>query len=637
MVIETAIAFASIVRLVDPSLSPMACLKLSSPLAPNNVVRDRYDEGVICATLRWEGRRPSMKISNVADLIVETLQQAGVKRIFGVVGDSLNGLTEALRRRETLEWVHVRHEEVAAFAASGEAQMTGALAVCAGSCGPGNLHLINGLFDAHRTRTPVLAIAAQIPSGEIGGGYFQETHPQILFRECSHYCELVSDVSQLPYVLENAIRAAIGQRGVAVVVIPGDVALRPAPSRGISPNLGLLPAAPVVRPAPRELGALAKMLNEAKRVTLFCGRGCAGAHPLLMRLAETLKSPIVHALGGKEHVEYDNPYDVGMTGFIGFSSGYAAMHACDVLLMLGTDFPYKQFLPQDARIAQVDIRAENLGRRCKLDLGLIGDVGATIEALLPQLAAKAEQRHLDESVAHYKKARQGLDELAKGTPGNKPIHPQYLARIVSEAAADDAVFTADVGTPTIWAARYLKMNGRRRLIGSWVHGSMANAMAHGIGVQAAQPGRQVVSLSGDGGFTMLMGDLITLTQMALPLKVVIFNNGVLGFVALEMKAAGFVDSGVALKNPNFAAMATAMGIHAARVEDPGDLPAAVEAMFAHDGPALLDVVTATQELSMPPTINAEEIKGFSLWALRAVMSGRGDAVLDLAKTNLLPR
>jgi pyruvate dehydrogenase (quinone) len=578
-----------------------------------------------------------MRFNNVAELFVETLRQAGVRRIFGVAGDSLNGLTEALRQHNAIEWVHVRHEEVAAFAAAGESQITGQLAVCAGSCGPGNLHLINGLFDAHRTRTPVLAVAAQIPSGEIGGGYFQETRPQDLFRDCSHYCELLSDVKQLPYVLENAIRAAVGLRGVAVIVVPGDVALRQPPSRDISPNFGLLPPAPIVCPAPEELRLLAEMLNAAKRVTLFCGRGCAGAHASLIKLAEILKSPIVHALGGKEYVEYDNPFDVGMTGFIGFSSGYAAMQACDAMLMLGTDFPYKQFFPTEAKIAQVDIRPENLGRRCKLDLGLVGDVRTTIEALLSQLTVKTDEQHLNDSVRHYKKARADLDDLAKGTPGRKPIHPQYLARIVCETAADDAVFTADVGTPTIWAARYLKMNGRRRLIGSWVHGSMANAMAHGIGVQAAQPGRQVISLSGDGGFTMLMGDLITLTQMKLPLKVVIFNNGVLGFVALEMKAAGFVNTGVELRNPDFAAMATAMGIRAMRVEDPGDLPTAVEEMFAHDGPALLDVVTATQELSMPPTITVDEIKGFSLWALRAVMSGRGDTIVDLAKTNLLPR
>jgi pyruvate dehydrogenase (quinone) len=578
-----------------------------------------------------------MQINNVGDLIVETLIQAGVKRVYGVVGDSLNGITEAMRERPAIDWIHVRHEEVAAFAASAESQITGTLAVCAGSCGPGNLHLINGLFDAHRNRTPVLAIAAHIPSGEIGGGYFQETHPQNLFRECSHYCEMVSSTAQLPYVLENAIRAAVGRSGVAVVVISGDVALSKAPGRAISPNAGLLPPQPIVQPAAAEIDALATLLNGAARVTLFCGRGCAGAHAGLMQLCETLKSPMVHALGGKEHVEFDNPYDVGMTGFIGFSSGYAAMHACDVLLMLGTDFPYKQFLPTDVKITQVDIRAENLGRRCKLDLGIVGDIGATIAALLPKLIAKTDTAHLHASLAHYRSARAGLDDLAQGTPGKKPIHPQYLARVVSESAAGDAVFTADVGTPVIWSARYLAMNGRRRLIGSWAHGSMANAMAHAIGVQAAQPGRQVVSLSGDGGFAMLMGDLITLTQMKLPVKIVIFNNGTLGFVALEMKASGFVETGVDLHNPDFAAMARAMGIHAVRVEDPGDLPGAMHDILAHDGPAVLDVVTAMRELSMPPTINLAEIKGFSLWVLHAVMSGRGDEIIDLAKTNLLPR
>ena len=574
---------------------------------------------------------------NVAELIVGTLGQAGVRRIYGVVGDSLNGLTEALRQQRSIEWVHVRHEEVAAFAAAGESQLTGELAVCAGSCGPGNLHLINGLYDAQRTRTPVLAIAAQIPSAEIGGGYFQETHPQNLFRECSVYCELVSDPQQMPYVLENAIRAAVGLRGVAVIVVPGDVALQPAPGRGVSPNAGLLPVPALVQPREAELDALASLLDGAERVTLFCGRGCAGAHAPLMALAETLKSPIVHALGGKEHVEHDNPYDVGLTGFIGFESGHHAMHACDVLLMLGTDFPYKQFLPTECKIAHVDIRAENLGRRCKLDLGLVGDVKATLEALLPRLTTKADRSHLDESLARYTESRSGLDRLAQGTPGRKPIHPQYLARLVSEAAAGDAVFTFDVGTPTIWAARYVAMNGSRRLIGSLAHGSMANALPHAIGAQAAQPGRQVISLSGDGGFTMLMGDLITLTQQKLPVKVVVFNNGVLGFVALEMKAAGFVELGTDLQNPDFAAMARAMGIHAVRVEDPGDLPGAVAEILAHDGPALLDVVTATQELSMPPTIGLEQVKGFGLWLVRAVMSGDGAAVIDLAKTNLLAR
>jgi pyruvate dehydrogenase (quinone) len=576
-------------------------------------------------------------MATIADQIVETLELAGVERIYGVVGDSLNGLTESLRNRKRIAWVHVRHEEAAAFAASGESQVSGKLAVCAGSCGPGNLHLINGLYDAQRSRTPVLAIAAHIPSQEIGGGYFQETHPQNLFRECSVYCELISDPAQMPFVLENAIRAAVGECGVAVIVIPGDVALKAAGKRRPVGHAGLLPPRPVVRPDDAEIAALADFLNGAERVTLFCGRGCAGAHAELMALAEAMKSPIVHALGGKEHVEYDNPYDVGLTGFIGFSSGYAAMHTCDALLMLGTDFPYKQFFPGNIRIAQIDIRPNQLGRRVRLDLGIVGDVAETLRAVQPKLKRKSDRRHLDENIARYKSARKGLDELAQGTPGRLPIHPQYLTRLVSEAASEDAVFTFDVGMPTIWAARYIAVNGRRRLVGSLVHGSMANAMAQAIGIQAASRARQVISLSGDGGFAMLMGDLITLKQEKLPVKVIIYNNGTLGFVALEMKAAGFVEHGTDLENPDFAAMARAMGIHGRRVEDPGELPGAISELLAHDGPAVLDVVTAKQELSMPPTIGLEQVKGFSVWLIRAVMSGRGDEVVDLARENLLPR
>ncbi len=320
----------------------------------------------------------------VAETIVETLHAAGVRRVYGVAGDSLNGFTDALRRQREMRWVHVRHEETAAFAAGADAHVTGSLAVCAGSCGPGNLHLINGLFDCHRARVPVLAIAAQIPSVEIGRGYFQETHPQNLFRECSHYCELVSTPDQMPGVLETAIRAAVAQRGVSVLVIPGDVALsRPTTDAVVSSSL--LPAQAVIRPADSELDALAALLNAAAGVTLLCGRGCFGAHDNVMRLADALKSPIVHALGGKEAIEHENPYDVGMTGLIGFSSGYHAMNQCDMLLMLGTDFPYRQFYPSKAKIAQIDLRGENLGRRCRLDLGLVGDVNATIEALLPRL------------------------------------------------------------------------------------------------------------------------------------------------------------------------------------------------------------------------------------------------------------
>ncbi|WP_298960787.1 ubiquinone-dependent pyruvate dehydrogenase [uncultured Methylobacterium sp.] len=565
----------------------------------------------------------------VADLVTGVLHQAGVRRIYGLVGDSLNAITESLRRNGEIDWIHVRHEEVAAFAAGAEAQLTGELAVCAGSCGPGNTHLINGLFDCHRTRVPVLAIAAQIPSQEIGRNYFQETKPEELFRACSDYCELVSHPEQLPGVLETAIRSAIGRRSVSVVVIPGDIALQTFEAP-VSAVAGVKLRAPVVVPDRSGLDELAALLNAGERVTLFCGRGCQGAHDGVLRLAEALQAPVVHALGGKEHVEWDNPYDVGMTGLIGFRSGYQAIMECDTLLMLGTDFPYRQFFPKDATIAQIDIRPENLGRRTPLALGLVGDVGATIDAVLPLLTRKTDGAHLSGSLDNYRKAREGLDDLATGTPG-RPIHPQYLTRVLSEKAADDAVFTFDVGTPTIWAARYLTMNGRRRMLGSLAHGSMANALPQAIGAQAACPGRQVISLSGDGGFTMLMGDFLTLAQQNLPVKVVVYNNGSLGFVALEMKGGGFLEFGTDLKNPDFAAMARAIGIHAIRVEDPGDLEAAVEGVLAHPGPALLDVVTNPGELSMPPVVTVDEVKGFGLWGLRAVLNGRGDKIVDLVK------
>jgi pyruvate dehydrogenase (quinone) len=572
----------------------------------------------------------------VADQFAEVLAVAGVKRIYGIVGDSLNGITDAIRRQGKIEWVHVRHEEVAAFAAGAEAHLTGELAVCAGSCGPGNLHLINGLFDCHRSRVPVLAIAAQIPSAEIGAGYFQETHPQDLFRECSHYCELVSGANQMPRALEVAIREAVGKRGVSVIVIPGDVALQNAADAPAPKVQGLLPSAPVVTPTSRDLNRLAALLNGEGCVTILCGSGCAGAHRELLALGERLKAPMVHALRGKEHVEWDNPYDVGMTGLIGFSSGYYAMLDCDVLLMLGTDFPYRQFYPQGngVRIAQVDIRAENIGRRAAVDLGVVGDVRPTLEALLPLLQQKRDAAHLAQAREHYAKARKALDELAVGSPGKGLIHPQQIARAISEHAADDAVFTCDVGLPTVWAARYLAMNGKRRLIGSFSHGSMANAMAQAIGAQAAFPGRQVISLSGDGGFSMLMGDFLSLAQLGLPVKVVVFNNGALGFIELEQKSTGFLDFGTEFKNPNFAAMAEAVGIRGIRLEDAGEVAEGIAAALAHEGPVLVDAVVNRSELAMPPSVTLEMAKGFTLYMVKAVMSGRGDEVIDLARSNL---
>ncbi len=572
----------------------------------------------------------------VADQFAETLAAAGVKRVYGIVGDSLNGLTDAIRRQAKIEWVHVRHEEVAAFAAGAEAHLTGELAVCAGSCGPGNLHLINGLFDCHRSRVPVLAIAAQIPSAEIGAGYFQETHPQTLFNECSDYCELVSGVNQMPRVLEIAIRQAVGRRGVSVVVIPGDVALQPV-SDTSAPKVGaLLPARPVVTPERSDLERLAVLLNGNSRVTLLCGSGCAGAHDELLAVGERLKAPMVHALRGKEYVEWDNPYDVGMTGLIGFSSGYYAMLDCDVLLMLGTDFPYRQFYPKGSgvHIAQVDLRPEQLGRRAPIDLGVVGDVKATLAGLLPLLQQKTGDLHLTQAREHYVKARKGFDELAAASPGRTLIHPQQIAKTLSDQASADAIFTCDVGLPTVWAARYLAMNGKRRLVGSFWHGSMANAMAHAIGAQAAFPDRQVISLSGDGGFSMLMGDFLSLAQLGLPVKVVVFHNGALGFIELEQQSSGFLDFGTKFKNPNFAAMAEAVGVRGIRLESPGEVEEGIAAALSHNGPVLVDAVVNRQELVMPPAVSMEMAKGFTLFMLEAVMSGRANEIVELARTNL---
>jgi pyruvate dehydrogenase (quinone) len=568
----------------------------------------------------------------IADLLHDTLVEAGVERIWGVTGDSLNAFNDSLRRFGKIDWMHVRNEEAGAFAAGAEAAATGALAVCAGSCGPGNLHLINGLYDCHRNHVPVLAIAAHIPSSEIGLNYFQETHPTELFRECSHFCEMVQDARQMPELLHRAIRTAIGQRGVAVLVIPGDVALQKAPDTRAVPFPAL--AAPRLVPDEATLRQVADLVDGSKAVTLLCGSGTAGAHDEVVALAAALNAPIVHAYRGKEWIEYDNPYDVGMTGLIGFSSGYHAMMECDTLLMLGTDFPYRNFYPEKAKVVQVDRDPGALGRRVPLDLGVVADVREFAQRLTPLVRPGRDDRFLQKARAHYRDARKGLDDLATPRDGEKPLHPQFVAATVDRLAAEDAVFTADVGTPAVWAARYLTMNGKRRLIGSFNHGSMANAMPQALGVQGAFPQRQVVSLSGDGGLTMLMGDMLTAVQMNLPIKVVVFNNSTLGFVEMEQKASGYVDTNVSLKNPDFGAIAREMGYFGTRVTRSDQLEAALREAFAHDGPALVDVVTEGLELIMPPKIQAEQAKGFSLYAARAVLSGRGDEVIELAKANL---
>ncbi|MEM5014573.1 ubiquinone-dependent pyruvate dehydrogenase [Niallia taxi] len=568
----------------------------------------------------------------VADLLIDSLLKAGIKRIYGIVGDSLNAVLDSVRRSGKIEWIGVRHEEVAAFAAGTDAVLSNSIAVCAGSSGPGNLHLINGLYDCHRSRIPVLAIAAHIPSNEIGSEYFQQTHPEHLFKECSHFVEVLTRTEQMPRMVTIAMQHAIAKKGVSVLVLPGDVAA--LSDHESTPKQVFHITNPVVRPSDEELKKLAEYLNNGKKITLLCGAGCEGAHKQLMDLCDRLKSPMVIALRGKEHLEYDNPYSVGLTGLIGYSSGFHAMMEADVLLMLGTDFPYRQFFPKDAEILQVDIRAEHLGRRADLTLGLCGDVKHTIEALFPYLTKEHKSKHLEKHVTHYKEVRKGLDKLAIGKPGKKPIHPQYLTKILSDLASEDAIFTCDVGTPTLWAARYLEMNGKRRLFGSFNHGTMANAMPQAIGAQCTDPKRQVISLSGDGGLSMLMGDLLTIQQHKLPVKVVVFNNSSLSFVELEMKAAGYLETGTELQNPNLATVAEGMGIKGIRVEDPGELEAAVKLALDYDGPVLLDVIVNRQELALPPRINFEQTHGFTLWMLKAVLNGEGDTLVDLAKSNL---
>jgi len=568
----------------------------------------------------------------IADLLVETLSDAGVKRIWGVTGDSLNGINDSLRRFKRIEWVPVRHEETAAFAAGAEAAVTGKLAVCAGSCGPGNMHLINGLYDCWRNRVPVLAIAAHIPSTEIGLGYFQETHPQALFRECADFVELVSNPAQMPEILYRAMNTAIGKQGVAVLVLPGDVALSEAPAA--SPRHWVAEQPQRIAPTSTEIDRLVGLLNQAKAPAILAGAGCAGAHTELVSVAKALKAPVVHALRGKEYVEYDNPYDVGMTGLIGFSSGYHTLMSADAVLMLGTSFPYRAFYPKEATMIQVDRDPTALGRHTTLSLGIAADVRETLSALLPKLAERSDTTFLDHALAHYHKARSGLDELAQPAGAGKPVHPQHLMRLVSELAAEDAVFTADVGTPTVWAARYLKMNGRRRLLGSFNHGSMANAMLQALGAQAAQPNRQVISLSGDGGFTMMMGDMLTAVQQKLPIKIILFNNSSLGFVAMEMKAGGYLDTATDLQNPDFAAMAKVAGFTSFRADDSTNLKETLTQALAHPGPVLVDVRTERNELIMPPKVQIGQAKGFSLYMLKAVLNGRGDEVVELARTNL---
>jgi len=568
----------------------------------------------------------------IADALVSRLVEAGVERIYGVVGDSLNPVTDALRLNNKVKWVHVRNEEAGAFAAGAEAQLTGKLAACAGSCGPGNLHLINGLFDAHRSNAPVLAIASHIPSSEIGTGYFQETHPQNLFQECSHYCELISNPAQFERVLHIAMQSAIGKGGVGVVVLPGDIVGMDAPAQAASRSL--VTQRPTIRPGEKDLARLADLINSAKKVALFCGIGFENAHDEVVALAEKVKAPVGHTYRGKPFIEYNNPYDVGMTGMIGFGMAYEAIHECDLLLLLGTDFPYDKFLPTNTKIAQIDIRVERLGRRSKLDLGIWGDVRETLQAVLPMVNQKSDRNFLDTTLDKHKEKLRKMNVYVDHIGKRLPMHPEPVAATLSELAAPDAIFTADTGMCNVWSARYIKATKNRRLIGSFNHGSMANALAQSIGAQCAYPGRQVIAMCGDGGFAMLMGDLLTLTQYDLPIKVLVFNNSALGMVKLEMETGGFPDYQTDLKNPNFAKLAEAVGMMGVRIENPADLTSGFKKALQHPGPALIDVVTDPNALSIPSHADKSQAVGFALALGKMVLAGNLEEVVDTIKGNI---
>lgn len=585
--------------------------------------------------------------STVADQLVTQVVAAGARHIYGIVGDSLNPVVDAVRRaRESgadIAWVHVRHEEAAAFAAAAEAELTGTLAVCAGSCGPGNLHLINGLYDANRNRVPVLAIASHIPSAQIGTQFFQETHPDRLFLECSVYSEMISSAAQASRVIRSAIHHAYGAPGVAVLTLPGDVADLEAPAPGT--DTLTRPRRPRVVPAGADVAALAAAIDEAKKVTILAGAGVRGAHDDVIALADKVAAPVGHSLRGKEHIQYDNPFDVGMTGLLGYGALQAAMDDADLLILLGTDFPYDQFLPADVRTAQVDIDPTRLGRRTRTDLAVVGDVGETVRALLPLVERKKSRRFLDSMVKKHEKAMSGVvGAYTKDVEHHRPIHPEYAAVVLDEEAADDAVFTVDTGMGNVWAARYLTPNGRRRVIGSFLHGSMANAVPHAIGAAFAArdsgaPQKHVVAVAGDGGLSMLLGELVTLVHYQLPVKIVLFDNATLGMVRLEMLVDGLPSYGTDSPTVDYAAVARAIGIPAVRVEDPTQIRTALREAFAHDGPALIDLVTDPRALSLPPKITRAQVSGFTAAMSKEILGGGMGEVMAMARSNLrnIPR
>ena len=570
---------------------------------------------------------------NFARQLVDTLAAQGVRRIFGLVGDSLNPVVDAVRQSDDIEWIHVHNEESAAFAAGAESLVTGDLAVCAASCGPGNTHLIQGLYDAHRNGAKVLAIASHIPSQMIGSSFFQETHPEQIFQECSGYCEMVNSAEQGAKILHNAIQSTMAGNGVSVLVMPGDLASEDAADMPTLKST-VTAARGVVKPEKSQVDDLARAINDAESVTFMVGAGAAGARDEVLELAARIKAPVGHALGGKEIIEYDNPFDVGMSGLLGYGGLQKAMDDADLFIMIGTDFPYSDFLPT-ANVAQIDADASHIGRRTTVTHPVHGDDGETIRAVLPLVTEKTDSSFLDKMLRHHERElTKVVEAYTHGVEDRTPIHPEFAARVLDELAADDAVFTVDTGMCNVWAARYVTPNGRRRVLGSWRHGTMANALPHAIGAQAADPTRQVISMSGDGGLAMLLGELLTVRRSGLPVKTIVFNNSSLGMVKLEMLVEGMPDYGTDHDDVDYAAVAAAMGMRSVRITDPKRLREQLADALAYDGPVLVDVVTDPDALSMPPEISLEQVAGFAKASVRTVLDGGVGKMIDMARANL---
>lgn len=568
-------------------------------------------------------------MTTVAQVIIETLQSAGVRRCYGVPGDTLNHITDAIRTSD-IRWVHVRHEEAAGFAAGADAMLTGELAACAGSCGPGSLHFINGLFESHRNRAPVILIASQIVRDELGFDFPQEVDFKSVYASCSVFCEEIRTPAQARRMTAMAAQAALAKRGVAVLIVPADVSSAKAPDE---PHFAVHRAAPVVLPSDAELDRLASAINAGKRVAIYGGSGCEMAHDAVVALASRLRAPVARTSRAKDFLEADNQFDVGMTGIFGSESGYHALMSCDVLLLLGCDFAWRQFYPDKATILQVDLDGTHLGRRHPVDIGVVGDIGPTLEALLPRITPREDDGFLNECLDHHRKAVAAQAKHATEGKGGA-IHPQYLTEMISRHADADAIFTADGGSPMVWCLRHIASTGQNRTVVSLSHGTMANAMPQALGAKAAFPDRQVISLSGDGGIAMLMGDLLTAIQEKLPIKVVVYNNGALDFVEIEQKVEGLLDSYTELVNPDFARVAEAIGFRGWRVEKAQDLESMVQAWLAEPGPALLDVVTDRFELVMPPNVKPGQVAGMALYSAKAVLNGRGRDVVGIVR-NLL--